>query len=57
MLRVQEYVKGCYGLTEYPEDMRGIRLAVEGEIPRTLDYEYRSRTIQTGWMCWIYKWR
>jgi len=47
VLRVVEYVKGCYGLTEYPEDMRGIRLAVEGEIPRTLDYAYRSRTIQT----------
>jgi len=58
ILRVQEYFKGCYGTTEYPEDMHGLQLAVEGACPevdraegdvvRTLDYEYRSRTIQAA---------
>jgi hypothetical protein len=47
VLRVEEYFKGCYGITEYPEDMRGIELAVEGDAPQVLAYEYRSRTIQT----------
>lgn len=47
VLRVTEYVKGCYGITEYPEDMHGIKLMVEGEASQTLDYEYRSRIIQT----------
>jgi hypothetical protein len=47
-LRFQEYFKGCYGTTEYPEDMHGVELAVEGDISRTLAYEYRSRSIQAA---------
>ncbi len=46
-IRVREYVKGCYGITEYPEDMKGIHLSVEGATPTELDYDYRGRTIET----------
>ena len=48
VLQVQEYLKGCYGTTEYPEDMHGIQLAVEGTMPHALTYRYRGRTIQTA---------
>jgi len=44
-LGLREYVKACYGYTEYPEDMRGIVLAVSGEDEQELTYDYRSRTI------------
>lgn len=47
-IRVREYVKGCYGTTEYPEDMKGIRLSVDGSIPAELAYAYKGRTLATG---------
>ncbi len=47
-IRVREYVKGCYGVTEYPEDMKGILLSVEGAKPATLDYAYKGQTLATG---------
>ena len=46
-VRVREYVKGCHGTTEYPEDMKGIRLSVEGADPAALDYAYKGRTLAT----------
>jgi len=45
-LRIQEYFKGCYGITEYPEDLRGITLTVSGERQQTLPYEFRRRVIE-----------
>ena len=48
VLNTAEYFKGCYGLTEYPEDMHGIRLSVEGETPRSLEYAYHSRKISSA---------
>ena len=39
---LNEYMVACYGTTEYPEDMTGIRLSVSnGTISRTIDYEYK----------------
>ncbi len=43
--QAQEYVKACYGVTEYPEDLRDVILTVAGKNPRELRYEYRSREI------------
>ena len=41
---LNEYMVACYGTTEYPEDMTGIKLSVSnGTINRTIDYEYRCR--------------
>jgi len=44
----EEYVKACYGVTEYPEDLRGVVLQVEGAQPGELVYAYRSRTLRTA---------
>ena len=40
---LDEYITACYGTTEYPEDMTGIILKVEGPQEHTIDYEYRCR--------------
>ena len=40
VFKLREVVKGCYGFTEYPEDLRGIRLNLDGQ---SLEYAYRSR--------------
>ena len=37
---LRELVKGCYGFTEYPEDLRGIVLGLDGQ---ALEYAYLSR--------------
>ena len=37
-VKLTEYVKGCYGFTEYPEDMKGIGLYIDGELVHTYDY-------------------
>lgn len=43
-IEIQEYFTGCYGTTEYPEDMSGILLSCESEeVSRTICYEYRCR--------------
>jgi len=43
--QAQEYVKACWGVTEYPEDLREVVLTVTGKTSRELRYEYRSREI------------
>lgn len=42
-----EYVKGCHGTTEYPEDMRGASLSVAGDTDERLSFAYRSRVLTT----------
>jgi len=45
-IELNEYMTACYGTTEYPEDMTGIRLSCEsrdGSDDRTISYEYRCR--------------
>lgn len=39
-LKLQEYVKACYGFIEYPEDMKDITLYCDGE--KVIDYTYRN---------------
>lgn len=46
-LQATEYVKGCYGVTEYPEDLKGITLAVSGDEEKALPYQYCSGSITT----------
>ena len=38
----EEYVKACYGFTEYPENMKDISLYIDEE--RVSDYSYSSKT-------------
>lgn len=47
-LTLREYVKGCYGTTEYPENMHGIQLMVKGDEDQQLEYHYRSRILRTA---------
>jgi hypothetical protein len=44
-LQAQEYVKACWGVTEYPEDLRDVALTVSGKTSGEIRYEYRSREI------------
>ncbi len=46
-LKATEYLKGCYGVTEYPQDMRGITLTIDGDQPQTLEYAYRRRELNS----------
>lgn len=41
---IDEYLTGCYGTTEYPEDLTGVRLTIEGRAgTETLEYAYQCR--------------
>ena len=45
-VELNEYMTACYGTTEYPEDMTGIRLSCvseNGEGDKNIAYEYRCR--------------
>jgi len=42
-IEIEEYMVACYGTTEYPEDMTGIKLGIAGPESRELAYEYRCR--------------
>ncbi len=39
---INEYMVGCYGTTEYTEDMSSLTLGVDGE---TIPYEYKCREL------------
>ncbi len=46
-VEIQEYFTGCYGTTEYPEDMSDIVLSVAGaEGKQSISYAYRCREIE-----------
>ncbi len=47
-LLLREYVKACWGYTEYAEDMHGIKLSVQGKKDQSLVYDYQSRTLRTA---------
>ncbi len=43
---IDEYMVGCYGTTEYPEDMSSLTFcAVKGEEKKELAYEYKCREV------------
>ncbi|MFP4146080.1 MAG: hypothetical protein ACLFV3_13185 [Phycisphaeraceae bacterium] len=42
-LELVEYLKGCYGKTEYPEKLHGVKLTLEGASAAAMDFEYRGR--------------
>jgi hypothetical protein len=44
---INEYITGCFGTTEYPEDMTGITLTLRGLTgSQTIKYAYQSREAQ-----------
>ena len=43
---INEYMVGCYGTTEYTEDMSSLKFAIEADgNVETLDYEYKCREV------------
>ena len=42
VVTINEYMVGCYGTTEYTEDMSSLTLGVDGE---TIPYEYKCREL------------
>jgi hypothetical protein len=46
-LKIIEYFKGCYGTTEYPEDMHEIQLMVRGAQDKQINFTYRDQEIHT----------
>jgi hypothetical protein len=41
---VDEYITACYGTTEYPEDLTGVRLTLEGASgTEAIEYAYKCR--------------
>lgn len=41
---IDEYLTGCYGTTEYPEDLTGVRLTLLGKSgTESIDYAYKCR--------------
>jgi hypothetical protein len=42
--KFDEYITACYGTTEYPEDLSGVKLVIEGASGKhSIDYAYRCR--------------
>jgi hypothetical protein len=44
---VEEYIKACWGLTEYPEDLAPVVLEVDGAEPNRRNFAYRGESITT----------
>jgi hypothetical protein len=43
-LSIDEYITACYGTTEYPEDLTGIRLSLKGaDKIESIEYAYQCR--------------
>ncbi len=47
-VRFTEYVKGCYGFTEYPEDMKNITLYADGKAVKKYDYRDENTVVKNG---------
>jgi hypothetical protein len=46
---IDEYITACYGTTEYPEDLTGVRLTLKGSSgTESIEYAYRCRQAQVG---------
>ncbi len=46
-ISIDEYITACYGTTEYPEDMAGIRLRLTGsDAVESIDYAYQCREVE-----------
>ncbi len=46
-ITIDEYITACYGTTEYPEDLTGITLTLQGAAEReSIEYAYQCREAQ-----------
>lgn len=46
-IEIEEYIKGCWGLTEYPEDLGSLVLEVDGEKDGREPFRYRGSVLTT----------
>lgn len=46
-IEIEEYFKGCWGFTEYPEDLASLSLHVVGETSESHPYVYRGQRYET----------
>ncbi|XHR29730.1 MAG: hypothetical protein ACFUZC_04065 [Chthoniobacteraceae bacterium] len=46
-LTFTEYLKAAPGVTEYPEDLHGIRLSIDGEAAREVAFDYSGETLES----------
>lgn len=46
-LAFTEYFKAAPGVTEYPGDLRGIRLSIDGESAREMAFDYSGKTFES----------
>ena len=45
-VKIREYFVGCYGTTEYTEDMSSLRLGIDSDgVREEIGYEYKCRTV------------
>lgn len=44
-ISMTEYLKGCYGITDYPENMKGITLTIDHQKENSLNYMYRRQSV------------
>ena len=48
-ITIDEYITACYGTTEYPEDLTGVRLTVMGSSEEeSIEYAYKCRQAQVA---------
>jgi len=45
-LEITEYLKGCYGVSDYPEDMKAITLSIDNQAEYTFDNNYRRKKLK-----------
>lgn len=46
---IDEYITACYGTTEYPEDLTGVRLTVQGASgTESIEYAYKCREAEVA---------
>jgi hypothetical protein len=53
VLELAEYFKGAPGRTEYPEDLHGIVLEMDGESPQRLDFDYSGQWQESAGARWV----
>jgi len=46
-IEITEYLKGCYGITEYPEDMSAIELSIDSNPAKTIAFRYKRQSLSS----------
>ena len=44
-MEITEYFKGCYGITEYPQDMGAVKLSIDGNPRKNLKFKYKRQSL------------